>query len=209
MPWQSKYRGRVAILDDYREGISLGLMKNGIFNLNTTNAAQIQASGQQLQNLASLTNVQINNNDYTQVPSGQIWIHHAWSGDIAAAPSYMPKGVPVDVVGYWFPPDGKGPVGNDLNTVLRTATNPVLAHLFLNYLLDTHNALNNISWNGYMQPLTEITPQRLVKEQILPPSLMSTAVLPSFFRRGVMELQIPVATNLLWEQAWQAASKGV
>jgi spermidine/putrescine transport system substrate-binding protein len=209
MPWQSKYKGKVAILDDYREGISLGLMKNGIFNLNTTNAAQIQASGQQLQNLASLTNVQINNNDYTQVPSGQIWIHHAWSGDIAAAPSYMPKGVPVDVVGYWFPPDGKGPVGNDLNTVLRTATNPVLAHLFLNYLLDTHNALNNISWNGYMQPLTEITPQRLVKEQILPPSLMSTAVLPSFFRRGVMELQIPVATNLLWEQAWQAASKGV
>jgi spermidine/putrescine transport system substrate-binding protein len=184
-------------------------MKNGIFNLNTTSAAQIQASGQELQNLASLTNVQINNNDYTQIPSGQVWIHHAWSGDIAAAPSYMPKGVPVDVVGYWFPPDGKGPVGNDLNTVLRTATNPVLAHLFVNYLLDAQNALNNISWNGYMQPLNEVTPQRLVKEQILPPSLMSTAVLPSFFRRGVMELQIPVPTNLLWEQAWQAASKGV
>jgi spermidine/putrescine transport system substrate-binding protein len=29
MPWQPKYRGRVAILDDYREGISLGLLKNG------------------------------------------------------------------------------------------------------------------------------------------------------------------------------------
>jgi spermidine/putrescine transport system substrate-binding protein len=209
MPWQSKYKGKVAILDDYREGISLGLMKNGNFNLNTTSPSQIQASGQALQNLAGLTNVQINNNDYTQIPSGQVWIHHAWSGDIAAAPGYMPKGVPVEVVGYWFPPDGKGPVGNDLNTVLRTATNPVLAHLFLNYLLDSHNALNNISWNGYMQPLTEVTPQRLVKEQILPPSLMSTAVLPSFFRRGVMELQIPVATNLLWEQSWQAASKGV
>ncbi len=36
MPWQPKYQGKVAILDDYREGISLGLMKNGIFNLNTT-----------------------------------------------------------------------------------------------------------------------------------------------------------------------------
>ena len=138
MPWQSKYKGKVAILDDYREGISLGLMKNGIFNLNTTSPSQIQASGQALQNLAALTNVQINNNDYTQIPSGQVWIHHAWSGDIAAALSYMPKGVPVEVVGYWFPPDGKGPVGNDLNTVLRTATNPVLAHLFLNYLLDVH-----------------------------------------------------------------------
>jgi hypothetical protein len=31
---------------------------------------------------------------------------------------------------------------------------------------------------------------------------MSTVVLPSYFRRGVMQLQIPVATNALWEQAW-------
>jgi spermidine/putrescine transport system substrate-binding protein len=209
MPWQSKYKGKVAILDDYREGISLGLMKNGIFNLNTSSPAQIAASGQALQNLASLTNVQINNNDYTQIPSGQIWIHHAWSGDIAAAESYMPKGVPVDVVGYWFPTDGKGPVGNDLITVLKTATNPVLAHTFMNYMLDLPNVLTNISWNGYMQPLNAVTPQRLVKEQILPPSLMSTVVLPSYFRRGVMELQLPVSANLLWEQAWQTASKGV
>ncbi len=29
MLWQPKYKGKVAILDDYREGISLGLMKNG------------------------------------------------------------------------------------------------------------------------------------------------------------------------------------
>ena len=50
---------------------------------------------------------------------------------MAAAASYMPKGMPVDVVGYWFPRDGKGPVANDTNTVLRSATNPVLAHLFL------------------------------------------------------------------------------
>ena len=29
---------------------------------------------------------------------------------------------------------------------------------------------------------------------------MSTTVLPSDFRRGVMELQIPVTTNALWER---------
>ena len=144
----------------------------------------------------------IDNNDYTLIPSGQIWIHHAWSGDMAAAPQYMPKGVPVDVVGYWFPPDGRGPVGNDTITVLRSAPNPVLAHHFLNYMLDLPNVLTNISYNGYMQPLTEITPQRLVKEKLLPPSLMSTAVLPSFFRRGVMELQVPAATRNLWSQTW-------
>jgi spermidine/putrescine transport system substrate-binding protein len=202
MPWQSKYKGKVAILDDARESISLGLMKNGIYDLNTTNSAQIAAAGQQLQDLAHMTNMHIDNNDYTEIPSGQIWIHHAWSGDIATAQYYLPKGTPVEAVGYWFPPDGKGPVGNDLITVLRNAPNPVLAHLFQNYLLDLPNVLTNISFNGYMQPLTAVTPQRLVKEKLLPPSLMSTAVLPSFFRRGVMQLQLPVAANAQWEQAW-------
>jgi spermidine/putrescine transport system substrate-binding protein len=209
MLWQSKYKGKVAILDDYREGISLGLMKNGIYDLNSTSASQIGNSGQALQNLAQLTNVQINNNDYTQIPTGQVWIHHAWSGDIAAAPYYLPKGVSADVIGYWFPADGKGPVGNDLWTILSNAKNPVLAHEFINYMEDLPNVLNNISFNGYMQPLTEITPQRLVKEQLLAPTLMSTVVLPSYFRRGVMELQLPVRANLLWEEAWQTASKGV
>ena len=124
MPWQGKYKGKVAILDDYRESISLGLMKNGIFDLNTTDPAEITKSQMALQDLAQLTNVHIDNNDYTEVPSGQIWIHHAWSGDMAAAAQYMPKGVPVDVVGYWFPTDGKGPVANDTNTVLQRRTEP-------------------------------------------------------------------------------------
>jgi spermidine/putrescine transport system substrate-binding protein len=209
MPWMPKYKGKVAILDDYREGISLGLLKNGLTNLNTRNKAQIDLARRSLQQLVSQVNVKIDNNDYTEIPNGQVWIHHAWSGDMAAAPSYMPKGTPVEVVGYWFPKDGRGPVANDTNTVLRSATNPVLAHLFLNYLLDVPHALENISWNGYMQPLNDITPQRLVKEEILPPSLMSTAVVPSDFRRGFGELQLPVDTDALWQQAWLVASNGI
>jgi spermidine/putrescine transport system substrate-binding protein len=183
-------------------------MKAGIFNLNTTSAAQISAAGKSLQQLSAMTNVHIDNNDYTEVPSGQIWIHHAWSGDIATAASYMPKGVPVDVVGYWFPADGKGPVGNDLIAVLKGAQNPVLAHLFMNYMIDLQNALNNYSYTGYMQPITGVTPQRLVAEQLLPKTLMSTTVLPSYFRRGVSELQLPVPTDLQWQQAWQTVSHG-
>src|SRR5260370_2328186 len=154
--------------------MSVGLMKNGTFDLNTTNPNQISAAGQALGDLARLSNVQVDNNDETEIPSGQIWIHHDWSGDIATAPSYMPKGTPVEVVGYWFPPDGRGPVGNDLITVLRTAPNPVLAHLFQNYMLDLPNVLTNISFNGYMQPLNHITPQHLPTNHLLPPTLTST-----------------------------------
>jgi spermidine/putrescine transport system substrate-binding protein len=213
-PWremffQPKYKGKIAILDDYREAISLGLMMNGIYNLNTTSKDQIDLSRQTLLQLADQVNMLIDNNDYSEVPTGQTWIHHAWSGDMAAAYEYMPKGVPVDVVRYWFPRDGKGPIANDTNTVLRASSNPVLAHLFVNYLLDEPVAIENISWNGYMQPINGITPELLVKEQILPPSLMSTAVLPSDFRRGVGELQLPVDADALWQQAWLVASNGL
>ena len=209
MPWQPKYKGNVAILDDYREGISLGLLKNGLYNLNTTKQHEIDISRQSLQELVDTVNVRIDNNDYTEVPNGQTWIHHAWSGDMAAAGYYMPKGTPVDVVGYWFPTDGRGPVANDTLTVLKSAQNPVLAHLFLNYFLDLDNALENISFNGYMQPVNGVTPARLVKEQILPKSLISTVVLPSYFRRGLGELQLPVDADALWQQAWLVASNGI
>ena len=209
MLWQPKYKGKVAILDDYREGISLGLMKNGLYNLNTTDQRQIALSRRSLIELSDLVNVRIDNNDYTEVPTGETWIHHAWSGDMAAAAAYMPKGVPVDVVGYWFPTDGKGPVANDTNTVLRSATNPVLAHLFLDYMENLPNALENISYNGYMQPLNEVTPQRLVQEKILPKSLMTTVVLPSYFRHGLGELQLPVDADALWQQAWLVVSNGI
>jgi spermidine/putrescine transport system substrate-binding protein len=213
-PWremffQPKYKGKIAILDDYREGVSLGLMMNDIYNLNATSKTQIDLSRQTLLQLADLVDMQIDNNDYSEIPTGQTWIHHAWSGDMAAAPQYMPKGVPVDVVGYWFPKDGKGPIANDTNTVLRSSSNPVLAHLWLNYLLDEPVAVENISWNGYIQPLTAITPELLVKEKILPPSLMSTAVVPADFRRGVSELQLPVDADALWQQAWLVASNGL
>ncbi len=209
MPWQPKYSGRVAILDDYREGISLGLMKNGIFNLNTTDSRQIALARRSLLELSSLVNLRIDNNDYTEVPDGETWIHTAWSGDMAAAAYYMPKGVPVSTVGYWFPADGRGPVANDTNVVLRSSANPVLAHTFLNYMLDLPNVIENISFNGYMQPLTGVTPQVLVKEQILPKSLLSTVVLPSYFRRGVAELQLPVDADALWQQAWLVVSNGI
>jgi spermidine/putrescine transport system substrate-binding protein len=209
MPWQPKYKGRVAILDDYREGICLGLMKNGLFNLNTTDYRQIATSRKALADLIGLVNLRIDNNDYSEVPSGQTWITNAWSGDMAAAASYMPKGVNVDVVGYWFPADGRGPVANDTNVVLRSSSSPVLAHMFLNYMLDLPVVLENISWNGYMQPLTGVTPQVLVKEQILPQALASTAVLPSAFRRGLFELQLPVDADALWQQAWLVVSNGI
>ncbi|MGH3600806.1 MAG: polyamine ABC transporter substrate-binding protein [Pseudonocardiaceae bacterium] len=209
MPWQaSAYKGKVAVLDDDREAISLALLKAGIFDLNTTNTKQIQAAGKSLQQLTSLVNVRIDNNDYTDVPDGKTWVHQAWSGDMSSAASYVGKGVKLKDVGYWFPSDHRGPVANDLMVNLRSGSNPVLSHLFINYFLDTHNALENYSYYGYMTPLKGVTPQRLIAEKLLPRSLVSTVVLPSYFRNGLFELELPEASTAAWESTWNQFSKG-
>ncbi len=52
MPWQgAPYKGKVAVLDDYRETISLALLRAGNLDTNTTNTAQIHAAGKALQQL--------------------------------------------------------------------------------------------------------------------------------------------------------------
>jgi len=209
MPWNSKYKGKVAVLDDTREGLGLGMLKNGITDLNTTDPAQLTLATNSLLELDSLVNLHIDNNDYTSIPTGQTWIHQAWSGDMAAAQSYMPKGTPVEVVGYWFPTNGVGPVANDTMTVLSSGNNPVLSHLFLNYMLDLPNVLENISFNGYMQPINGVTPQVLVQEGILPPSLTSTVVLQSNFDTGLEELELAPAVDAAYQQAWLRVSSGV
>ena len=210
MPWLSaKYKGKVAILDDYREGLCLGLLRNGIYDLNTTDPAKIAVAKQSLQDLQRLVAVQIDNNDYTYVPSGRIWIHHAWGGDMAAAAQYMPKGVPVEVVGYWFPQDGRGPVANDTIAILNSGKNPVLAHEFVNYMLGVNTVFENITFNGYMQPLNDVTPKALIDQKILPPSLESTVVLPSYFRAGIQELELSPAVTSMWEQAWSQFGGGL
>ena len=94
--------------------------------------------------------------------------------------------------------------------MLRSATNPVLAHLFLNYMLDLPNVLENISFNGYMQPLTGGHPAACwSRRRSCRKSLISTVVLPSYFRRGVAELQLPVDADALWQQAWLVVSNGI
>ena len=210
MPWQgAQYKGKVAVLDDYREAISLALLRAGNLNVNATDATKIRAAGAALQQLAKLTNVRIDNNDFTDVPTGKTWIHHAWSGDMASSYQYLPSGTSIDTLGYWFPADKKGPVANDLMVNLTSGQNPVLSHMFMDYLLDVSNALENYSYVGYMQPLTQVTPSRLISEKLLPPQLTSTVVLPAYFREGVFQLELPPAANTVWENTWNTFSRGL
>jgi spermidine/putrescine transport system substrate-binding protein len=210
MPWQATaYAGKVAVLDDYREALSLALLHAGHRDLNTTDPARIRAAGRALSQLSSLTNVRVDENDYAEIPAGSTYVHQAWSGDMALSNEYLPKGGSVDTIGYWFPRDRRGPIANDLMVNLTGGDNPVLAHKFIDYMLEVDNALENYAYVGYMQPLTEVTAERLIDEKLLVPQLASTVVRRDDFSRGLFELELPAAANAEWESAWNSFSKGL
>ena len=47
---------------------------------------------------------------------------------------------------------------NDQMAIPKDAKNPVLAHHFINYMLDNDHSMKNFSWNGYQAPLARSTP---------------------------------------------------
>ena len=201
-PWQPTYAGRVAILDEYREAVGLGLLYEEVTDLNTADPRLIDTAAAALERLSALVRLRISGSVDTDLASGRTWISQAWSGQAVAAARHLPTGVPADVIGYWFPPDGVGPVNNDIGAVIRGSRNPVLAHLFLNFLLDPVNAVTNMRGTGFMQPLNWLTPERMVRDAALPPGLASAAVLPTFLDRGLKEFQLLPSATLLWLQAW-------
>jgi spermidine/putrescine transport system substrate-binding protein len=206
--WNAKpFAGKVAVLDDQREALAMALLRRHVTNVNTESTTLVDRAQKDLSELTKLVNVKVNTTDYTDLPAGKTWISQAWSGDIAGTPAYLPKGVPVTVIGYWRP-NKNAVIGSDMISVLRGAKNPVLAHHFLNFILDNKKGVENLSWLGYIPPLKVIKPSKLVSEGLIPKNLSSTIVSESDFRRGVSLLPLTTQGQTVWQNAWSTFKSG-
>ncbi|HLJ02184.1 MAG TPA: spermidine/putrescine ABC transporter substrate-binding protein [Solirubrobacteraceae bacterium] len=209
-PWNALWqvgptiKGRVGVLDDERDCMAMALLRNGITDINTSSAQKLAVAKNSMVQLVNSTNLKFDTNEYQHLADGSLWLHEAWSGDMAAAPSYLPKGVKPSVLRYWYPGTGKGPINNDMLAVLNGAKNPVLAHLFLNHILDTKEVFTNFSYNFYQQPINAMTPDVLVKQGLIPPTLQSTLIQRSQFDNGYVEGPLSQNAQVLWENTWAA-----
>jgi spermidine/putrescine transport system substrate-binding protein len=94
--------------------------------------------------------------------------------------------------------------------VVKGAKNPVLAHHFLNYLLDEKHGYDNfVNFVGYQPPFVSIDPDRLVKDGVVPPNLRTAVVRESDFKRGYFELELTPSGQKLWQNAWAEFKAGV
>jgi len=206
--WDTHYDGNMAILDDWHTAIAMVLLRNGQLNINSTAPKDIAMVRKQLLDLRATMKPRVTISMYTELPAGQYGLSQMWSGDAINLPYYLPKRTSPDILRFWFPPDGKGEVDNDLVVCLAQGENPVAAHFFLNELLDPDVAGRNFGFTGYQPPLSQFTPDRLVADGYVPANLATAIVQQRDFDRGVPLLQLPAAADAAYHQIWQEFKSG-
>ena len=211
--WNSqKYKGYVGVLDDDREALSMAMQYRGNYDINTEDPAAIDKALADLKALIPICNPKVNITEYQTLPEGTSWLHQTWSGNMfSAVISYMPKGGDPSTLQYWTPPRGKSVVQNDCWAILGRTKKPVLAHLFLNYMLDQDVSYNNfVNFVGYQPPLNSITPEKLVSDGVIPANLSTIVMGPADL--GPDSLQIMSLTpkgQVLWQNAYAKFVSGV
>ena len=206
--WDPQYKNKTAVIDDWHTAMSMVLLKQGITDVNTSSEADLKMVGEQLTALVNATSPKVTITMYTDVPTGQIGLSQMWSGDIINARNYLPEGIKPDILRYWFPADGKGLVDNDLMVLLRGGKNPVLAHLFVNHMLETEAAKQNFTQIGYQPPQVSMSPDSLVADGFVPANLKNAVVRPEYFDTGYRLLELDPANDAAWHNVWRAFKAG-
>jgi spermidine/putrescine transport system substrate-binding protein len=207
--WDPANKGQVYLLEDDREVFGMDLLRMDPKNdVNTEDPELVGAALDQVMQLTDVVNVKVGAEAYTVLPEKRCWVHQCWSGDVVNAQYYLPKGESIENIGYWYPDNGGGMIGSDTIAVMRNAEKPVLAHAFLNYLLDKKHALENYGWLGYQPPQNSIDPKKVVAQGYVPAHLASAVITPADFDTGQQLLQLSLAGEKLWDDAWSKFTAG-
>jgi spermidine/putrescine transport system substrate-binding protein len=203
------FQDAVSYYDSYRDALGMMLLRNGETDANSDDPAAIAAAKDAVLQMISENEARLTiNGTYAKLPEGEFTVSQAWSGDIVGAKWYLPRGTPEDVLGYWYPPDKKGLVGND-TIVITNGPSPRLAHEFVNWMLDEHYAyINFTQFNGYQPPMTSIVPERLVDEGVVPESLSLAVLGEENFTLGYLQGELSAEADALWLDAWSEIQAG-
>jgi len=210
--WQSeKYKGFVGVLDDSRESITMAMLLRGDLDINTEDPAKINKAVADLQQLVNICNVKYDIQQFHTIPEGTCYLHEAWAGDMLAGVFYyLQKPSDAKLLQFWADVKGKTPIQNDCWAIPTNSTKPVLAHLWMNWLLDAHESYENFhAYNGYQSPQNSVTADDLIARGIVPENLRSSVMSPSDFGPTAMEeMTLTSSGQLLWQNGYAKATAG-
>jgi spermidine/putrescine transport system substrate-binding protein len=214
--WNPKYTGQLGLYDSFTDTIAMALFRNGVADPSQATEADLEAAGDALVDLIDLVDVRYTiDGAYVGIPEGRFALHHAWSGDLVNSQYYWPEDADTTVTRYLWPASAEGstangPISNDTMAIPVNAQRPVLAHQFLNFMLDENNSLENFGWMGYQPPQVNLTPAYLIENEWVADFLESALVTPEDFERDTAWVQGPLdaETEALWSDQWTRATSG-
>lgn len=155
--WNPKYEGRMLMLDDMRECFSAALKWKG-HSLNSTDPAQLLEAQQLLILQKPLLKAYDSSNFDGALLAGDVWITHAWSGNIALAALQNPD------IAYVVPKEG-APLAVENFAIPQSADHPEEAYALINYLLDAKVGGDITNLSRY--PNTNEAAKPYIKPEIL------------------------------------------
>jgi spermidine/putrescine transport system substrate-binding protein len=204
--WDPTYKGVTSLLDDSREGLTAAMLRKKLVDINTGDPAVIKQAGADLGELTNLMNIKVEIEGYHTIPEGSTTVAHTWSGDMLNAQYYLPEGTDAEVLAYWQPETAV--IANDTMCVLSKAKSPVLAHLFIDHLLDKDNAQTNFGFVGYQPAIEGIGAQELIDAGLVPENLRSCVLSNDQIAKGLRYLPLSIEVETLWNDAWSTFRAG-
>ncbi|CAA9454035.1 MAG: hypothetical protein AVDCRST_MAG58-1227 [uncultured Rubrobacteraceae bacterium] len=212
--WDPEYRGVTGLYDEYRDALSVGMYRSGITSVNDAKPSDLEKARDNLLELPDLMDIRYTiDGAYSRLPEGNLGLAQAWSGDTLLAIQYVPEGRDPSVLRYLWPPKATqdrvgGMISNDCMAVLANAERPVLAHAFINYVLDTKVALENMSWLGYQPPQKSLDPTSMVDRGLVPETLATAVVAQEDFEMGQITTQLTPEEDSSWQETWSRVQQG-
>ncbi len=212
--WDPEYKGITGLYDEYRDALSVGMYRSGLTGVNEANPSDLAKARDNLLELPDLVDIRYTiDGAYSRLPEGNLGLVEAWSGDLLLAIQYAPNEKDVSVLRYAWPPKTTqdkvgGMIANDCMSVLANAEHPVLAHEFINYVLDAEVARTNMGWLGYQPPQKDLNPKTFVKDGLVPESLSSAVVEQGDFEIGQITAQLTPEQETRWLDTWSRVQQG-
>ena len=135
----------------------------------------------------------------------------SWSGDIVGAPfTTYRRARRQSILGYWYPADKKGLIGNDTIAIPKTAASPRLAHEFLNFFLDKKWGYKNFVAVERLPAAVHVDRPLATRSRTASfPRPSGRAVLDQDnFTTGYIQSELTADVDKLWQDAWGEIQAG-
>lgn len=157
--WDKDYKDQIIMFNSVRDAMAIALKKLG-YSMNSENPEQIRQAADALIEEKPLVQAYMVDEVKDAMVSGEAAVAPVWSGDAAVIMSENPD------IKYVIPKEGSNEWFDAL-VIPKGAKHKKEAEMFINFLCDPENALQNVEYIGYQTPNTktfEMLPEE-IKEQ--------------------------------------------